>query len=116
MTEQKQLDLKIELNGKQLVPRELTINEIETLLGNLDDTIHPLEAMCPQEPVPAAAAMSVGVEVDALLDLVPSLVPELMRQVREKNPFLTFAVETLADVGRRLQVEGLKTSGAPSAD
>ena len=109
--------VKIELNGKQLVPRELTIREVETLLQNLEGDVHPLEAICPEEPVPAiAAAMSVGVEVDELLDLVPSLVPELFRQVREKNPFLTQAVETLAAVGRQIQDADSKTSAAPSAD
>lgn len=117
MTEKNQPDLKIELNGKQLVPRELTIREIEILLSNLTADLHPLESMSPEEPVPAvAAAMSVGVEVDELLDLVPSLVPELFRQVRVKNPFLTQAVETLAAVGRRILAEDSKTSAAPSAD
>lgn len=117
MADLKQPDLKIELKGKQLVPRELTIREIESLLDNLTGDIHPLEAMFPEEPVPATAvAMSVGVEVDELLDLGPSLVGELFRQVRVKNPFLTQAVETLAAVGRRILAEDSKTSDAPSAD
>lgn len=111
--------IKIELNGKPIIPRELTVREVEFVMESLMDTaMHPLEAMCPDEPIPAVAvALSIGQpldsqtnssteiteRLDSLKDILPSQVPELFKQVREKNSFLAGAVENLAAAARQMQ-------------
>lgn len=112
---------KIVMNGKPLTPRELTVRECETLLENLPVEVHPLEALCPDEPIPATAiASSCNLEMAELdehwKDLTSSQIKELFAQVRVKNPFLARAVESLAEVGARILAEESKTSAAPAAD
>lgn len=103
----------------------------------INSEMHPLEAMCPDEPIPAiAVALSIGQQLDiqknaaeeivkrldSLKDLLPSQVPELFKQVREKNSFLARAVENLAAAARQMQNQqqdldqDSTTSGDQSAD
>lgn len=110
----------IELNNVQMTARELTVRECEWLLEHIEGDVHPLEAMCPDEPIPAKAiAKSVDVSMDWLdsnwKDLSPSQVKQLFTMVREKNPFLARSVEALAEVGRRILDEESKTSEGPAA-
>ncbi len=112
---------KIELNGKQLIPRELTVREVEAVMESLgNENLHILESMCPDIPIPASAvATSVGVELEDLKDILPSQVPELFRQVKEKNSFLAQAVENLAGIASKMladQGPDSTTSAALSAD
>ncbi len=125
---------KIELNGKPILPRELTVREVEMVMESLQsEDMHPLETMCPDEPIPALAiAISIGpsladrqeldARLDSLKDLTPSQIPELFKQVREKNSFLARAVENLAAIARQMQDRqpdqgpDSKTSDAPSVD
>lgn len=106
--------MKIELNGKELVPEELTVRQVDAIIASLlGDETHPLETMCLDEPIPVkAAALSVGVEIDALLDLKPSQVTELFKQVREANPFLAKAVEGLSSIAKNMLEEELTNSEA----
>ena len=59
---------KIQLNDKTLVPRELTVREVEMVMESLqNEEIHWLEAEFPNEPVPAAAiAQSLDTDLDEL--------------------------------------------------
>ena len=95
---------KIELNGKALVARELTVNEVEKILKNLESQeMHPLEQLFPEEPVPALAmGMSLEVDPEQLLDLPHSKLVTLFGEVKKENPFLVQAVERLAAVGQRI--------------
>lgn len=116
---------KIELKGKVLVAEELTVRQVDQVMASLvKEEIHPLEAMCSDEPIPAVAvALSVGVEVDDLSDLKPSQVVVLFKQVREANSFLAQAVEGLGTIAQKLLAneqnqtleEGLKISEDQSA-
>lgn len=109
-------------------PRELTVREIELVLESLGkQEIHPIETICPEEPIPAVAvALSTGPTVtsieelqprlDALKDLLPSQVPELLKQVREKNSFLAQAVENLSAAARQLQNHDREPASTTSED
>lgn len=96
---------KLTVNGKDLVARELTLQELERVLQSLvaDTVPHPLELECPDEPIPALALeVSVGVPLDELMELLPSQVPELFRMVREVNPSLARRMIGLAEIGRKI--------------
>lgn len=123
-------DKPIELNGKQLAPRELTLREMERVLGDLGSgKPHLIETIVPEEPVSALAiAISVDIESpDALLDLTPTLIKDLAAQVREKNPSLARAVKTLGalaskaigdfekEIGNLLPAESSTASADPPA-
>jgi phosphate uptake regulator len=131
---------KIELNGKPISARELTVREMDAVMENLKDNImHPLEVIYPEALVPAVAvALSIGdrladpsdvteleQRLDELKDIVPSMVPDLFKMVAEKNNSLVQAVINLAEVAERLQAteaetptqeEDSTTSGDQSVD
>ena len=105
---------KIELNGKVLVARELTVKEVDKILESLEsEQMHPFEAIFPEEPVPALGmALSLDIQADDLLDLPHSQLVTLISEVKEKNPFLVQKVERLAELGRKiidLKSEGQET-------
>lgn len=115
---------KIELNGKPISARELTVREMDVVMENLKDNImHPLEVIYPEALVPAVAvALSIGDRLadpsdvtelerrlDELKDIVPSMVPDLFKMVAEKNNSLVQAVINLAEVAERLQATEAET-------
>jgi len=95
---------KIELNGKVLIARELTVKEVDKVLENLQsEEMHPFESMFPDEAVPALAmAMSLDITPDDLLDLTYSQLVTLIDEVKKKNSFLVQKVEKLAELGRKI--------------
>lgn len=111
----------IELNGKPVEPRELTLREIEHVLQNLKDAEpHPLESVVPDEPVSALAiALSLAPSplkeksdidhaLDALLDLSPSQVKEAAVMVRDKNPSLARVIEGLGTLAAKFLAADLE--------
>lgn len=109
---------EIQLNGKTLIPRELTVRQVETVMETLqNEEIHWLEAEFPDEPIPATAiAESVEVELDELKDILPSQLPILIQKVKEANPFLVGKVEALANIAREIQEKHSTTSADQSAE
>jgi len=112
----------IVLNGNELVPRELTVGEVEAVMESLmDHGVHVLERAAKEEPVPAVAtALSVDLvrlndsdrfekgyleKVDLLKRLTATEVRSLCEQVRLKNDFLAQEVGALVELGRRIQEE-----------
>lgn len=102
--------MNIELNGKQLVPRELTLREKEIVLEDLrDHEPHELEAEIPDRPVSALAiALSVYGRpakkddlpevrqlLDELRDLTPSQVQQLAGEVVKVNPSVARSIDEL---------------------
>lgn len=95
---------KIELNGKVLKARELTVNEVDTVLGELESgEMHRFEYLFPDEAVSAGAmAASLGIGKDDLLELTHSQLVALIGEVKRTNPFLVGKIELLAEMGKRL--------------
>jgi hypothetical protein len=93
----------IELNGRVLEPRELTMREIEKVLKALQaPEIHPLECEVQDEPISAlAVSISTETPLDELLDLTPTQGKELMAQVRAKNPSLAREIERIGSLAER---------------
>lgn len=98
---------KIELNGKVLIARELTVREEEKILEDLSDhEMHVVETMFPNEAVSAQMlATSLDIEVDLLRDLTRSQLAVLIEEVKKKNRPLVEAVERIAELGRRIMAE-----------
>jgi hypothetical protein len=113
----------IELNGKKLIPRELTVREVEALIeGMPGKELHVLEDVAKDIPVPIEAVeMSVGETADNLRDLPATQVEELFRQVQIKNPYLARRVEALAELAGQIRLaelaaEEAKKASNPSSD
>lgn len=94
-----------EINGNKLTPRELTFTEVDLVLNSLlEPKVHPIEMVCPEEPVAALAiALSCGVEIDELNELTPSAAKQLIGEVKQSNPFLCQAIENLAKIAMEAQ-------------
>ena len=109
---------QVELDGKKLNPRELTFAEIEKVLESLaTEEIHPLETICPEEPVPAlAVALSTDLKLSDLINLTPSTATQLIKEVKESNPFLCQAVENLGAIAIEAQKKSSQTSEDQPAD
>ena len=108
----------VELNGKKLIARELTVEQVADVMESLiDEETHIMEAMAPEIPISAkAVSLSVGVDLDELKGLLPSQVPALFRMVEVKNQFLAQTLDGLGKVAMALQEEvaDSKTSGRQS--
>ena len=98
---------KIELNGKILIARELTVREEEKVLEDLKDhELHIVESMFPEEFVSALMlATSLDIEVDSLCDLTRSQLAVVIEEVKKKNRPLVEAVERIAERWRRIMAE-----------
>ena len=95
---------KIELNGKSLSPRELTVEEIEQVLTELQKgEMHPVESYTMEIPVSAlAASISTGVEAHDLKKLTPSQLEMLFKEVERVNPSMAEQINHLGDLARQL--------------
>jgi len=90
----------IELNGKTLMARELTVAEMDLVLSDLrtGDT-HPIERVFSDEPITAKAlALSLDVNADDLLSLPCGKLSLLIEQVKTQNPFFVRRMEKLAAI------------------
>ena len=85
---------KIELNGKVLIARELTVREEEKVLDDLGNReMHIVEAIFFEEFITARMlATSLDIEVDSLCDLTRSQLAALIEEVKKKNLPLVEAV------------------------
>lgn len=115
--------MTIELNGKKLIPRELTVREVEALIeGMPGNDLHVLEDVASSIPVPIEAVeLCVGETADSLKDLPATQVEELFRQVQMKNPYLARRVEALAELAGQIRLaemaaEQAKKDSSPSSD
>lgn len=109
---------KIELNGKALLARELTVGEMDLVLSDLrSENIHPIERVFSEEPITAKAlALSLETNADDLLNLPCGQLSLLIDQVKAQNPFFVQRMEKLAAILQtiaRENTKGIETQTAP---
>lgn len=91
---------KIELNGKTLSARELTVAEMDVVLHDLTiGEIHPIERVFIEEPITARVLQfSLDTDPNELLALPCRQMSAAIEQVKTQNPFFVRRMEKLAAI------------------
>jgi hypothetical protein len=93
---------KIQIEGKDITARELSAEEVEGIMDNLDkletcviDTLFP-------DRIPShVLAISTGMNIGEIKKLVPSKIEKIIDAVEEVNPSFASLLQGLAQVGKK---------------
>lgn len=112
---------RIELNGKEIRARELTVAEMDAVLKDLSSgETHPIERVFSEEPITAKALeLSLDTSAGELLTLPCQQLASLIEQVKTENPFFVARMERLATILLNMAKEAEATAEmkeAPSSD
>jgi hypothetical protein len=99
----------MKINGKEIEVRELTVGQVDRLLGEFDRTMNAPVEMCdllfPDRAPVSVVILSTGLNIADINGMLPSEYETVLEAVETVNPYLMAGVRRLAEIGARLLPE-----------